>query len=183
MIALLPIYLLAIGFTEDGTSWLMSSTMLGVIAVQVPVAWLADRLGRQAVLLGCYVVAAVGMLVLPPLRGTAPLAFWLLLVAAGSAAFYPLGLALLGERTRSSGLARANAWFLGINCIGSLVGPIVAGTAMDWFGNQALFYSGEVAIVSVLVLSAVARALGRNKEFRPAQQTLAKAEVVERRVA
>ena len=34
MIALLPIYLLAIGFTEDGTSWLMSSTMLGVIAVQ-----------------------------------------------------------------------------------------------------------------------------------------------------
>jgi MFS family permease len=157
MIALLPIYLLAIGFTEDGTSWLMSSTMLGVIAVQVPVAWLADRLGRQKVLLGCYALAVVGMLVLPYLRGTAPLAFWLLLVAAGSAAFYPLGLALLGERTRASGLARANAWFLGINCVGSVVGPIVAGKAMQWFGNEALFFSGEAAILAVLIVSAVAQ--------------------------
>jgi MFS family permease len=161
MIALLPIYLLAIGYTEDGTSWLMSSTMLGVILIQVPVAWLADRIGRQAVLLGCYTVAIGGLLVLPSVRGAAPLAIFLLVVAAGSAAFYPLGLALLGERTQTTGLARANAWFLGINCVGSLVGPIVAGSAMDWFGGEALFYSGEIALIAVLGASAIAHYANR----------------------
>jgi MFS family permease len=157
MIALLPIYLLTIGFTEDGASWLMSTTMLGVILIQVPVAWLADRLGRQAVLLGCYAVAVIGLLALPFFRGAMPLGTTLLVVAAGSAAFYPLGLALLGERTQQSGLARANAWFLGINCIGSLVGPVVAGSAMDWFGGGALFYSGEAALIAVLGVSALAQ--------------------------
>jgi MFS family permease len=134
----------------------MSSTMLGVIIIQVPVAWLADRVGRQAVLLGCYAVAIGGLLLLPFLREATPLASTLLLVAAGSAAFYPMGLALLGERTRSSGLARANAWFLGINCLGSLVGPIIAGSAMDWLGGAALFYSGAAALLAVLSVSALA---------------------------
>jgi MFS family permease len=161
MIALLPIYLLAIGFSEDGASWLMSCTMLGVIAVQVPVAWLADRFGRQTVLLGCYAVAVGGLLVLPSLRATGPLACWLWVVAAGSAAFYPLGLALLGQRTRAPALARANAWFLGINCVGSLVGPVAAGTAMDLFGDQALFHAGEAAVVSVLLVSVVLHLLQR----------------------
>jgi len=46
MIALLPIYLLAIGLTDGAVGWLMSGIMIGVIAFQVPVAWLADRLGR-----------------------------------------------------------------------------------------------------------------------------------------
>ena len=161
MIALLPIYLLGIGFSDDGASWLMSCTMLGVIGAQVPVAWLADRFGRQTVLIGCYAVAIGGLLVLPSLRGTAPLAFWLLVVAAGSAAFYPLGLALLGERTGSTALARANAWFLAINCLGSLVGPVVAGTAMDLFGNQAFFYAGEAAVAGVLVVSLGSHLMGR----------------------
>ena len=53
MLALLPIYLLAAGLSEAAVSWLMSGLMIGIIVAQVPVAWLADRLGRTAVLVGC----------------------------------------------------------------------------------------------------------------------------------
>jgi MFS family permease len=161
MIAHLSIYLLTIGFTDDGASWLMSSLMMGVILAQVPVAWLADRLGRKAVILGCYAVAVVGMMVLPGQREAVPLAGWLFLVAAASAALYPLGLALLGQRTPAPALARANAWFLGINCLGSIIGPIAAGKAMDRFGGPALFYVSEGAILCVLAVSVGARYLGR----------------------
>lgn len=151
MVALLPIYLLSTGLSEGAVSWLMSGLMVGVILAQVPVAWLADRLGRVAVLAGCNAVALGGIACLLVPAGTAWLALWLFAVGACSGAFYPLGLALLGERLPPAGLARGNAWFLAINCAGSLTGPAVAGAAMDLFGRGALFLAGGAAVGLVLV--------------------------------
>jgi MFS family permease len=150
MVALLPVYLLAVGLSEAAVSWLMSGVMIGVILAQVPVAWLADRLGRSGVLVGCNVVAllGIGCLLLP--AGTAWLALWLFVVGACSGAFYPLGLAVLGERVPAAGLARANAWYLAINCAGSLTGPVICGAAMDRFGRGALFAVGAAAVGLVL---------------------------------
>jgi MFS family permease len=150
MVALLPIYLLSTGFSEGAVSWLMSGLMVGVILAQVPVAWLADRLGRLAVLAGCNTVALGGIACLMVPAGTAWLALWLFAVGACSGAFYPLGLALLGERLPAAGLARANAWFLAINCAGSVTGPAVAGHVMDRFGRGAMFLAGGGAVGLVL---------------------------------
>jgi MFS family permease len=150
MVALLPIYLLSTGLSEGAVSWLMSGLMVGVILAQVPVAWLADRLGRLAVLAGCNAVALGGIACLMVPAGTAWLALWLFAVGACSGAFYPLGLALLGERLPAAGLARANAWFLAINCAGSVTGPAVAGYFMDRFGRGAMFLAGGAAVGLVL---------------------------------
>jgi MFS family permease len=152
MVALLPIYLLAAGLTPTVVAYLMSGVMIGVILAQAPVAWLADRLGRKGVLVGCNVVTLVGIGCLLIPVSTSWLAAWLFAVGACSGAFYPLGLALLGERTPPAGLARANAWYLGINCMGSLTGPIIAGAAMDWFGPGALFTVGGGAVGLVLMV-------------------------------
>lgn len=151
MVALLPVYLLAVGWSEASAGWLLSSSMMGVIVSQVPLAWLADRLGRTRVLLSCYVivVAALGTLMFG--AGDIALAVGLFVLGACSAAFYPLGLALLGERVPASGLARASAWYLGINCLGSLLGPSVAGAAMDECGRRALFSVAAVVVLLVLV--------------------------------
>lgn len=152
MVALLPVYLLAVGWTEGGVSWLLSAAMIGVILFQIPIASLADRLGRTRVLLTCYAVVIVTLGFLPHCLGAASLSVGLFLFAACSASFYPLGLALLGERVPPSGLARANAWYLAINCLGSLLGPAIAGYAMDELGRSALF--GVSIIVVALVLLA-----------------------------
>jgi len=152
MVGLLPIYLLATGLSHDEVSWMMSGLMMGVISAQVPIAWLADRLGRAAVLLACNTAALAGIVLLLIHGGTGWLAFWLFLVGACSGAFYPLGLALLGERVPASSLARANAWYLGVNCVGSLTGPVVAGLVMDCFGRGAMFLAGAGAIAAVLVV-------------------------------
>jgi MFS family permease len=167
MVALLPIYLLSTGLSEGAVSWLMSGLMVGVILAQVPVAWLADRLGRVAVLAGCNAVALGGIACLMVPAGTAWLALWLFAVGACSGAFYPLGLALLGERLPAAGLARANAWFLAINCAGSVTGPAVAGHVMDRFGRGAMFLAGGAAVGLVLVGWGAA-ALRRRKPARTA---------------
>jgi MFS family permease len=150
MIGLLPIYLLAIGLSEDAAGWLMSGLMIGVILAQVPIAWLADRLGRTTALVGCNLVVLAGIVCLLIPGSTLWLGLWLFVVGACGGAFYPLGLALLGERMPSNELARANARYLAINCLGSLMGPALSGAAMDWFGRAALFVAGGGAIALVL---------------------------------
>jgi MFS family permease len=164
MVGLLLIYLLAAGLSEDDASSLMSGLMIGVIVAQVPVAWLADRLGRSLVLLVCNVVALIGIACLLVPGSGAWLAIWLLVVGASSGALYPLGLALLGERLPTTGLARANAWYLGINCLGSVTGPVVAGRCMDWFGRGALFVAGGGAVLVVLATWLVLQITKRPRE-------------------
>jgi dipeptide/tripeptide permease len=76
-------------------------------------------------------------------------------------------LALLSQNGPPAGLARANASFLAINCLGSVVGPVVAGGAMDWLGSGALFGTGAATIILTLVVWILGRrfaAAGTNKD-------------------
>ncbi len=152
MVALMPVYLLATGLSQENVGWLMSSIMIGVITLQVPVAWLADRLGRTAVLMLCHAVTIAVLVTILCGVSVPLLAACLFLAGACSSAFYPLGLARLGERLPASLLARGSAWYLGINCLGSLIGPVVSGMAMDQFGRHALIASGLGAVCSVLIV-------------------------------
>jgi MFS family permease len=157
MVSLLPIYLLFVGLTKNEVSWLTSGIMIGVILFQVPVAWLADRLGRARVLLGCHAVVLAGLIALPFSSGRILLPVCLFLVGACSGAFYPLGLSLLGEQVRDAALARASACYLALNCLGSLIGPVVTGVVMDAFGKSAMPASGIVACAFVLMMWAMFR--------------------------
>jgi MFS family permease len=152
MVSLLPIYLLFLGLSKDEVSWLTSGIMIGVILFQVPVAWLADLLGRAPVLLACHAVVLAGLIALPFCSGHILLPMCLFLVGACSGAFYPLGLSLLGEQVRDAALARATACYLALNCLGSLIGPVVTGVVMDSFGKAALPVSGIAACGIVLAV-------------------------------
>jgi MFS family permease len=153
MIGFLALYLRdEIGMSLERVGWITGGIMIGVILFQVPVAWCADHLGRVRVLLGCYAVTIAGLCLLPFCGDSIWLVTWLFLVGACSGAFYPLGLALLGERLPDSGLARANAWFLAINCLGSWMGPDVMGAVLDRYGTGALFFTGLAAVLLVLAV-------------------------------
>ena len=155
MVGHLAVYLLWLGMTEDAASWVVAGIMLGVIVFQVPVAWLADRFGRTRALLGCYAATALALVVMPFVGASACLVAALLVAGACSTSFYPLGMTLLGERLPPAAIARGNARFLMFNCLGSLIGPAIAGVAMDLFGKKALFISAEAAVLLVLIVSGV----------------------------
>ncbi len=163
LMALVPVYLLGAGFSEAGASWLMSGVILGAIAAQLPIGWLADRVGRSAVLLGCYAAALIGLAWLPFCAGSGSLLLWMAVVGACAGAFYPLGLAVLSENVPATGLARANAAFLAVNCLGSVVGPCLTGAAMDVFGRRAMFGAGAATIVVSLLVWSAGRSMRRGQ--------------------
>jgi MFS family permease len=163
MITFLSPDLLALNMTENEVAWLTSLTVVGVLLFQLPVAWLADRLGRMRVLLACYAVALLGLGMLPACGPSPWLAVWLFLVGACTGAFYPLGLALLGERLPDSALDRANAWYLAVECGGCMAGPVVIGHARDWLGAGAMFPVVQAALAGFLLVWAGLRLWDRGR--------------------
>ena len=152
MLTFLSIHLLTLGYDEAQVGGLMAALFLGVVLFQTPSAWLADRFGRLRVLAAFHGVLLLGLVCLPFCSGPVAVGGWLFVVGGCCAALYPLGLALLGERTPPAALARANAWYLACNCVGSLTGPVLIGAAIDFFQSQiALFAVGVAAVASVLM--------------------------------
>jgi MFS family permease len=130
---------------------MMGVTMIGVILFQVPVSWLADRRGRVPVLLGCYAVTLAGLALVPYCPGIVTLGCCLFAFGACSGAMYPLGLAILGEGLSESSLARGYAWYMAIECVGSLTGAPAMGAARDLWGDGAMFPVGAT-VVGLVVL-------------------------------
>ncbi len=159
MLALLPLYLIGIGFDDAATGSLLGGVLIGILLCQIPIGWLADRIGRTRVLFGCYVIAALGLAFITSVDKSVGLPICLVAVGACSGAFYPLGLALLGERLPASELPRANAWFLGMNAFGSLVGPLLSGPIMQRFGPQAMFWMSETMVLGILGVALMLRFL------------------------
>lgn len=149
-ITFLSLYLLGIGYAEGGVGLLMGGLFAGVVAAQLPLAWLADAVGRQRILIASHLVLLAGLVSVPFLRSALPLAAWLFVLGASCGALYPLGLSLLGERLPASSMARANAWYLACNCAGSLSGPLVMGVVIQAFGPRAQFGAAAAAVVAVL---------------------------------
>lgn len=149
--AFLPLYLLAIGYSEGAVGALIGGTMLGVILFQVPAGWLADRISVTGVLAAGYGAVTIGLSCLPYCASPLSLALVLFMVGACVGAFYPLGLARIGNGMSRAALPQANAWYLAINCVGSLTGPVIAGVCMDLLGKAALFGAALIAVALVLL--------------------------------
>jgi MFS family permease len=164
MLTFLPLYLLGLGFAAEAVSWLLGGLFLGVIVCQVPVGWLADRLGKQPLLLACHAVLGVGLLLLPSWRATGALWAGMFVMGACCGAQYPLGLALLGERVPAAAVARANAWYLACNCAGSMTGPALMGLVIECFGPGSELTAGAAAVALVV---AVWAAWGRGETGKP----------------
>lgn len=130
---------------------------VGAIFFQYPVGWLADRLDRGWLLVGCVAVLFVMIMLLPVLIGfgTLPwwnpgaLALWASLALWGGAmgATFTVGITLLGTRFRAVELVAANAVFSVLFGIGGIVGPFMAGSAMEHFGPTG--FPGVLAIAAL----------------------------------
>ena len=173
MVTFLSVYLRSLGMDQDVAGGLTGVLFLGVLAFQLPVAWLADCGERVRVVLGCHAAVFAGMLLLPFCAGVATIGALLFVVGGCCAALYPMGLALLGERLPPEALGRANSRYLAWNCVGSLTGPVVMGLALTFGGPYALFASGAASVALALA--------ARMLERRPTQPMAAHA--AERRAA
>jgi MFS family permease len=151
---LLPIYGLRTGFDVPTSILLLTVFTAGNLLLQIPIGWIADRMSRRRVLLGCAMVGVAGAALLPFFLKQ-PLLLWPLLFIWGGTvfAFYPVALSLLGQNVPANQFASANASFIVFYELGSISGPVVGGAAMDILGPQGLPLAvGAVALAFIAIV-------------------------------
>jgi MFS family permease len=158
--ALLPLYAIRQGVDQDTALLLLTVFIVGSVALQWPLGWIADRVDRRRVLLACAGAALAIILALPAMV-PGGVAAWLALPLLGAAltGFYTLGLALMGQRFDAAGLAAANTAFIMLCEAGSLSGPPLAGAAMDLWNPHGLILA-LAAPLGLLILLMGRRHLG-----------------------
>jgi len=153
ILSLLPLYGLRNGLEEAEALLLLSIAIAGTVTLQIPLGWLADRLERRRLLLLAGAAGALGAALLPMTIGQ-PLLLWPLLFLWGGliVGLYTLALAMLGDRFSGDLLARANALFVMTYCLGSAIGPPLAGTAMDLLSVEGFPASLSLSCLAFLAL-------------------------------
>lgn len=134
LLGLLPLWGLGIGLTTADAVFLTTLFAVGGVLMMLPVGWLSDRMDRFSLLIGVVGLGALCTLILPLVTGRETALFATMLVLGGAvAAFYVLGLTLIGETgtSRNADLVSLNTVFIMAYTAGMVVGPVAAGGGMD----------------------------------------------------
>lgn len=124
-----------------GQSQQAAANMVGLLALAaVPVilvlGWVSDRIGRQKLLSGAYVVSGVGLLLLVFVHGTVPV-FLVLLLFAGTEAGSSLNWALVGDLFGRRRFATLRGMLAPMYNSALVVTPIAAGWVFDETGSYS----------------------------------------------
>ena len=165
IITLYPLYALRSGFSQDAALLMLSVYFVGSLALQLPIGWLADHLDRRRILMLCAGVGVVGPLMLPFVLHI-EVVLWPLLFLWGGAVvgLYTVGLTLLGQSFPAAHLARAVAVFVMFYTTGGVIGPVVAGGAMEVAGPSGLPFA--LAVVCAVLLAVIGLGTGSTRRTR-----------------
>jgi MFS family permease len=153
LLSLLSVYGVRYGYGVEPAALLITALALGNVFFQIPIGLIADRTSKQGTIKVCFAAATVLMLLLPVAMGS--VLVWPLLLFIGAAGFgiYTVGLALLGDFFKGTDLVGGTAAFASVWGIGSLVGALAGGWAMDLFGPDALPYGLALVFATYLMLN------------------------------
>jgi MFS family permease len=156
VLSLLAVYGIRTGFNEADALILLTVLGVGTVTLQLPLGWLADRVGRRRLLMLSGVAGAAGAMALPLALGL-PSLLWVILFLWGGfvVGLYTIALAELGERFQGPALAGANGLFVMAYSAGSLGGPPALGVAMDVLGPNGLPLGLAAACLLFLLVAAV----------------------------
>lgn len=138
-LSLLPIYGLRHGLAEATSSLVLAVMIIGNVVFQIPIGWLADRISRRFLINIMAITTMIGSLLLSLLIGESML-LWPMLFVWGAVAFgiYTIALVELGDQFSGALLLAGNGAFAMMWGIGGILGPPVAGAAMDLIGPEGL---------------------------------------------
>ena len=138
----------------SSVSSVMMAIVIGGGVFQLPLGYLADRIGRVRVItvasLACTLVAVTGILVVP--QNTGHLAIIMFLFGGTSLSLYALCAAEANAKSHLSRVEIATLFLL-LNGAGSIVGPVMTGIFSNWT-ETALYVVAALAMSILLVYAA-----------------------------
>lgn len=168
-LAFVPIYGERIGIGAAAGLHLQTAALLGGIALQMPMGWLADRMDRRLLLSlsVLFVIAAVAaMPVVLPL-GLASLVFMFIYGGVFSA-LYAFGIVLLGEQFKGVDLIIAGTVFNVMWSAGAVAGPPLGGIGLELWEPHGLI--AVLALMWLVYLPIPVVAFLRLRRARPELQ-------------
>jgi len=128
----LALYAIDLGWEESRATQLMSCMMVGAICLQIPIGWLGDRMDRRRLVIALAGLSAAAALAWPWALDHPTLIFALLFLWGGLfVGIYTIMLAIVGSRFSGSQLVGIYAGMGVVWGAGALLGPAVAGLAMQ----------------------------------------------------
>jgi MFS family permease len=156
-LSFLPLYAIAQGWTEEGGTRLISCLMFGAILLQLPIGWLGDRMDRRRLALALGVVAVGGALLWPMVLNHPWIAYPVLFVWGGVfVGVYTLMMAIVGSRFSGAELVGIYAVMGLVWGLGALLGPALAGLAMDLSAHGLPIFAA-LACLAFTVFAATSR--------------------------
>lgn len=164
-LVLFPVYGLGSGLDETTTNLALSVTVLGNVALQIPLGIAAERYDRRIILLILCALTAIGFALLPLVIGG--LAAWPLLFAIGAFGFggFTVVMVELGERFSGSMLLAGNAAFAMAWGTGGIIGPPITGAAMELVGPQGYPATASALFAMLMILLLVFPLVGIRKRL------------------
>ncbi len=153
-LSFLAIYAIGAGWEETAATQLISAMMIGAILLQLPIGWLGDRTDRRRLMVSLGAAAAGGALLWPLALHDPWLAYPMVFAWGGVfVGVYTIMLAMVGSRFQGTELVTVYAGMGLIWGAGALLGPTLAGLAMDLAPHglplfAALACAGFVAFAS-----------------------------------
>lgn len=141
-LSFLAIYAVNLGWEESGATRLMSCMMIGAILLQLPIGWLGDKVDRVKLVVALAVASMLGALAWP-LALQNEIATYTLLFFWGGAfvGIYTIMLTLVGSRFKGAELIGIYAAMGLMWGLGALLGPLLAGLAMDTTLHGLAFFA------------------------------------------
>jgi MFS family permease len=152
MLAFFIIYGLRSGVDLNTASWALGISIAGNALLQYPIGMLADR-WRRTTIMGLAAAVVIAMAATLPVAMQSFL-IWPVALLMGTAAYaiYTASLAMLGDEFKGAELIAGAAAFAATWGIGGIIGPPIAGAALDRFGVTALPAFFIVLYASFVVL-------------------------------
>lgn len=152
-LSFLALYAMSLGWSEPRATHLLSAMMVGAIVLQLPIGWLGDRIDRLRLVSALALLAAAGALIWPLVLGIPWLALLVVFLWGGLfVGIYTLMLTIVGSRFQGAELVGIYGVMGLLWGVGALIGPVLAGVAMDATRHGLPLF---VALVCLLFLAFV----------------------------
>jgi MFS family permease len=151
LLSFFSIFGLRSGLDLRTVSWILAAGILGNVLAQPVFGLLADKWSRHGVIM--LSAAATCLLSVAMVWAVESWLIWPVMIVAGSTAFaaYTVALTTLGDNFKGPDLIAGSAAMSVMWGLGGLIGPPVAGAAVDLFGVNAVPLS--IALIFAILLA------------------------------
>lgn len=140
IVTLLPVYLLQKNIPIHLLGLPITLFMVASGIGMVPVSYFGDRLGRNKML---FILAIIGLLTLLSfffVQHSSLIIVSSFILGLSLGTFFPITLAMIGERLKPSEMHTGSSWFTASFSYGCAAGPFVSAVLMKYFGDSFIFF-------------------------------------------